>query len=173
MGSLGKMASFLLHTPRDGCQYTDLNEAVKIAKDLHRQSSVQIKAPDSLTPLFCKTNYVQLSLIMQEYTKLSGKSLYHHIKGYSEGSYEKALMAICNYTANPLHYFSKHLSEGIKKKNINQVCRVVCTRFEIDLVSIQQDYMATYNREAAEDIRQAFGSSMKSTIEALESLMGR
>ncbi|KAF0990272.1 hypothetical protein HZS_1252 [Henneguya salminicola] len=162
-GNFQKILIFLLKvTPRDQTNTVNLNEAISMTSKIYSRFSFARRASESLIPIFCQSSYNQFRLIMQEFYKQNGKTLKNYIKGYFGGDYEKALISIC---------IIPH-TEGIQKNKINQVSRVVCKRWEIDLQSVLHVYLIIFKRRAQDQLKECFYSQCPSTVDALLILMG-
>uniref|UniRef100_A0A6B2G194 Annexin n=1 Tax=Myxobolus squamalis TaxID=59785 RepID=A0A6B2G194_MYXSQ len=172
-GSFKKILLCLLNEPRDQSNFADPAIAAQQVSEIYSRCSVKMKAPENLIPIFCKTNYNQLRLTFEKFQSAQGKTIYRYVKEFFEGDYERTLMTICNYVINPFHYFSKHLKLGIINGDINQVIRVVCTRCEIDLTNILNDYKIIFGTDAATDIKNAFELQHRETVVALLMLIGQ
>ncbi|KAF1745378.1 hypothetical protein MXB_2742 [Myxobolus squamalis] len=162
-GSFKKILLCLLNEPRDQSNFSDSAIAVQQVSEIYSRCSVKMKAPENLIPIFCKTNYNQLRLTFEKFQSAQGKTIYRYVKEFFEG----------NYVINPFHYFSKHLKLGIINGDINQVIRVVCTRCEIDLTNILNDYKIIFGTNAATDIKNAFELQHRETVIALLMLIGQ
>uniref|UniRef100_A0A6B2G4I2 Annexin n=1 Tax=Myxobolus squamalis TaxID=59785 RepID=A0A6B2G4I2_MYXSQ len=171
----GKFEDLLCHLitiPREDNKIADTKLADKHVSELYTRKSIQMSLPESLIPIFGTCSNDQIRLTMKRFQETNSKPLADWIQEHKGGYYEKALLAICHFVENPIRYFSTHLKKGIDKVNFTTVIRVICTRCEVDLATILQDYQVTNKSTAEEDISRVFESKHKKAVASLKMLMG-
>lgn len=104
--------------------------------------------------ILCQRNYNQLSLIFQEYERLTGHDFEEAIKNEFSGDVEQGMLAIVRSVRNLSGFFAKRLYESTKGIGTNdrQLIRIVATRCEVDMADIKQQYVAEYGNSLADDI---------------------
>ncbi|KAF1743460.1 hypothetical protein MXB_3701, partial [Myxobolus squamalis] len=76
------------------------------------------------------------------------------------------------FVDNPIRFFSTQLKNCIEKNDIFVLILIICTRCEIDLGSILQDYQLINRSSADIDVQRVFGSEYQTCVDSLHMLMG-
>ncbi|CAF0771349.1 unnamed protein product [Didymodactylos carnosus] len=104
--------------------------------------------------LFCNRSDSQFRAIINEFTKLTGKTIEESVKSETSGDLSKGLLAIIRCIRSRPHFFAEQIRKAMKGLGTKEsvLNRIIITRSEIDLVQIKAAFNRLFSRELERDV---------------------
>ncbi|VDL59602.1 unnamed protein product [Hymenolepis diminuta] len=105
--------------------------------------------------ILCTRGPWQLAAIAKAYEKISDKRLIEAIASETSGDFRRALSITLAANINTPMAFAALLEESMRGAgtNDNQLMRIIVWRSEVDMKEIKNCYLARYNRELVDDVK--------------------
>uniref|UniRef100_A0A1I8B2G9 Annexin n=1 Tax=Meloidogyne hapla TaxID=6305 RepID=A0A1I8B2G9_MELHA len=153
----------LLEANRDESFRTNQEQAKKDADALYKAGEKKWGTDEAVfIKILANQNLNQLSLLFEEYQKLTKHSMEQAIKSEFSGDELKALLSICNFVRNGIYgelaeMLHKNIQKGVKD---DILIHLIVAHSELDLGDIADEYFKRFKIP----LEQAIEKSGKSTI---------
>jgi hypothetical protein len=121
--------------------------------------------------IFLSTNPCQLKATLDEYYKLSGKTIFTTIDEEMSGDFAESLKALVLSQVNQAIYYARVLHDAVSGFFVKDqtLIRVIVTRAEIDLEAIKLEYEKSYNHSLRSSIeKNTSGDCRHALLEILQ-----
>ncbi|CAI5446736.1 unnamed protein product [Caenorhabditis angaria] len=148
-GSVQNIFLAMLNIQRDPLNYTNPEEARKLAETLKRSMGIIFPDYDEIYKILLGQNFGQLRLVLDEYEKLNiihpltvEKDFHMNFHGY----HYKTLKALLRFIRNPAGYFTDifYKGSGMISTDKDLLIRTIVSRAEVDLPEIVREFKGKY-----------------------------
>lgn len=154
-GHFRRILVSLLQANRDESSMLDPAKAVTDAQFLYNNGEGRWGTNDTaFNEVLATRSFGQLSLIFDEYKKISSHDLEKAIEKEFSGHLKECLVALIKCSRNRANYFAEKLYHAMKGLSTDDrtLSRIIVSRCEIDLENIKQSYFTMYNKTLAHSI---------------------
>lgn len=154
-GNLKKVMLLLAQANRDECPgQVEMNQVRADAQEIWAGGKKFDK--DHVNAILCTRGDCHVKKVFQVYQELAGEKgdLEKAIKKQVSGDDEKAYLALFKVLSNKHAYFAELLSLSMKGsgKRDDDLCRVIISRCEKDLLYIKAEYQKMYGKPLSKDL---------------------
>lgn len=169
-GHFKRLLVSLVQGHRNENQYVDVQAAQADARRLYEAGENKLGTDESMfNQILCTRSESQLNAIFNEYHKLSKKSIEDSIKSEMSGDVCEGFLAVVRCAQNKPAYFAKALHDCMAGAGTrdDDLCRIIITRCEIDMVQIKQEFVRLYGKTLASFLKGDTSGDYKKILLAL------
>ncbi|KAH8874825.1 Annexin A10 [Schistosoma japonicum] len=144
---------------KGGKRIVETGLVTKIHEILTRKLATKEYTAQSLEKLFCLLYPFEMEMLNKQFNeKTTGKDLSAFIENNTNGLMRDVLIAMLNHSVNKPMYFATIIHDAIHKNqtNTSTVHRLLISRSEIDLYTINKEYKVKYGKYLLDDVKKTF-----------------
>ena len=163
-GELKDLIVSLLQCARDESFKVDNNVCKEKAESLYKAGEGKMGTNEKVFyDILIKSNPSEITIINDEYSKLSKKTLIQAIESEFSGKVKKLLKTVVYAIINPSEYFATRVRDAIKGAGTKDtlLMRILISRDEVDMNQIKECYKKLYDRDMVNDIKNDLSGDYK------------
>uniref|UniRef100_A0A1B6DPX3 Annexin n=1 Tax=Clastoptera arizonana TaxID=38151 RepID=A0A1B6DPX3_9HEMI len=148
-GDFRKFMTLIVTCVRNSPGKVTPDSANEQAQALYKAGEAKLGTSEEVfNKILAHESYEQLRLVMDEYKKVSGRTLEQAIKDEISGPLHDAYMAVLECVMSQAIYFAKTLHKAMAGLGTNDATlkRIIVSRSEIDLGNIKKEYEKLYGK---------------------------
>ncbi|XP_052902225.1 annexin B10-like [Anopheles moucheti] len=169
-GNFRKLLTLIITGTRDQKDVTNPDLAVEQAKSLYNAGEGKWGTDESVFyKILAHASFSQLSIVFDEYKKLTGRTIEQALKAEVSGDFYEALSAIVECVQMAPHFFAKKLflaMDGLGTDD-KTLIRIIISRAEIDLQNIKDEFEQMYNKTLLSMVKNETSGDYKRVLCAL------
>lgn len=166
-GDFKRLMISLCSANRQENTYLDIFKAKEDAKKLYNAGERKIGTDENkFISVLGAQSHAQINGVVEEYNKLSEKTLMQAIESEFSGDIQKGLLAILKIAKNVPAYFAERLNDSIvgNVANDRTLIRVIVTRCEVDMIKIKEEFQKAYGKSLISCIKESTSGDYKKML---------
>lgn len=168
-GNFKKLLMILSAGNRDESTTIDLNDARSQANELNKFFSKTQTDEKSIIELLCMKSFAQISLINDEFKKLTGDYLEKAVKKNISDNLKDALIAIIRTSNNVSGYYARRINKAINNHILDNrsLHRLIIVRSEVDLMNVKEEFTRLFRKSLKSCLKDEMSGSYKYALMTL------